>query len=61
MKEILSGEELVGRWRNGSEESPAGPLFASGPFAEAEITADCCGGNTCCGTDCTGSWTRACC
>jgi hypothetical protein len=52
---------LVELWRNGRQESPAGPLFASGAFAEADISVDCVCPSTCCGTDCTGSWTRACC
>lgn len=37
MNLTLSGAELVAQWRNGSQHSPAGPLFASGRFAEADI------------------------
>ena len=36
MKNTL-GAELVAQWRNGSKLSPAGPLFASGAFAESDI------------------------
>lgn len=32
----LNGAELVAQWRNGGD-SPAGPLFAAGQFAEADI------------------------
>jgi hypothetical protein len=60
MNDTLSGPELVARWRNGSKLSPAGPLFASGEFAEAdivnataEITFGCSG--------CSGSHTYPCC
>jgi uncharacterized protein DUF6229 len=37
MNATLNGAELVAHWRNGSKHSPAGPLFASGEFAEADI------------------------
>lgn len=59
MKEILNGAELVEHWRDGGD-SPAGPLFAAGMFAEADITSSECG-MTNCGTECTGSYTRYCC
>ena len=36
MNHTLTGAELVARWRNGAD-SPAGPLFAAGEFAEADI------------------------
>jgi len=56
----LNGAELVARWRDGSQNSPAGPLFAAGEFAEAdivnataEITFGCSG--------CSGSHTYPCC
>jgi len=61
MKDTLSGAELVDRWRNGGEQdSPAGPLFAAGEFAEADIvnaTAEITWG--CSG--CSGSYTHPCC
>jgi hypothetical protein len=59
MQNQLKGEELVALWRDGGQESPAGPLFASGVFAEADITTteSCIG----CGTQWTGSLTRYCC
>ena len=32
------GAELVAQWRNlGEQDNPAGPLFAAGEFAEADI------------------------
>jgi len=37
MNLALTGAELVAQWRNGSQNSPAGPLFAAGEFAEADI------------------------
>jgi hypothetical protein len=37
MNNTSGGTELVARWRNGSNNSPAGPLFTSGEFAEADI------------------------
>ena len=52
--------EIVEQWRSGADDSPAGPLFASGPFAEADITTAGCGITTC-GTQCSASPTRTCC
>jgi hypothetical protein len=37
MNNTLGGADLVAQWRNGGKQSPAGPLFASGDFAEADI------------------------
>ena len=62
MKDILTGAELVEYWRDGAQDNPAGPLFAAGIFAEADITSVDCGGFTFnCGTACSGSYTRECC
>jgi hypothetical protein len=62
MKDAPSGAELVEQWRDGAQDNPAGPLFAAGIFAEADITSDCGGGPTFyCGTACSGSYTRECC
>jgi hypothetical protein len=60
----MKNEDLVARWRNGGEQnSPAGPLFATGKFAEADITnpglADT--PTPTCGTVCTMSAFRWCC
>jgi hypothetical protein len=30
-------EEIVARWRTGAADSPAGPLFIGGRYAEAEL------------------------
>jgi Family of unknown function (DUF6229) len=60
MNDTSESAELVAQWRNGEDESPAGPLFAAGEFAEADIvnaTAD----YWTCGTACSGSYTRYCC
>jgi Family of unknown function (DUF6229) len=61
MKDTLVVDELVARWRKGGgQDNPAGPLFASGAFAEADITiAEPCITN--CGTNCTGSGIHFCC
>jgi Family of unknown function (DUF6229) len=38
MNDTLDGAELVAQWRNlGEQDNPAGPLFAAGEFAEADI------------------------
>ncbi len=54
----LSGAELVAQWRNGGD-SPAGPLFASGQFAEADIVNAISLDTNCC--LCSGSRTIQCC
>lgn len=56
----LHGTELVARWRNGSNNSPAGPLFTSGEFAEADII-NAGFGPTTSYSICTGSDTISCC
>ncbi|HEY4677308.1 MAG TPA: DUF6229 family protein [Candidatus Angelobacter sp.] len=60
MNNTLYGGALVEHWRkDGGQNNPAGPLFASGQFAEADIvnaTAEIT-----CGTACSGSITRPCC
>ena len=37
MNNTSDGAELVAQWRNDGEGNPAGPLFAAGEFAEADI------------------------
>lgn len=38
MNIALTGAEMVARWRNGEgQNNPAGPLFAAGEFAQADI------------------------
>ncbi|HEY2168704.1 MAG TPA: DUF6229 family protein [Candidatus Angelobacter sp.] len=60
MNNTLSGAELVARWRNGGERNnPAGPLFASGEFAEADIVNADAAPTACSG--CSGSYYMACC
>ena len=60
MNETFEGAELVAEWRNlGEQNNPAGPLFAAGEFAEADIVAAT--PFITCGTACSGSFTRQCC
>jgi hypothetical protein len=60
MNGILSGADLVAQWRNGGkQDSPAGPLFAAGEFAEADIVNATVLDTGCC--LCTGSITVQCC
>jgi hypothetical protein len=55
-------EEIVAGWRTSDADSPAGPLFVSGRYAEADIiTATVGTGTGRCGTDCSGSGTAQCC
>ena len=37
MNETPGAAERVEQWRNGVQDNPAGPLFAAGEFAEADI------------------------
>lgn len=66
MPPIATGqaEAIVAGWRTGEQsDSPAGPLFTSGEYAEADITLSwrtwTISGQ--CGTACTYSYTRHCC
>ncbi|MEY2564977.1 MAG: hypothetical protein QOH88_3170 [Verrucomicrobiota bacterium] len=52
---------LVAQWRNSEMDNPAGPLFSSGEFAEAEIIGQSFVFTNQCGTACSGSATRECC
>ena len=61
MNIALTGDELVAQWRNGGgKNNPAGPLFASGEFAEADII-NAGFGPTTSYSICTGSDTISCC
>jgi hypothetical protein len=60
MNNTLGGAELVARWRNGGNNSPAGPLFAAGEFAQADII-NAGFGPTTSYSICTGSDTISCC
>lgn len=58
----MSGQDLVGQWRNeAGDNNPAGNLFVSGEFAEADIVCETTGGSGRCGTACTWSRTLQCC
>lgn len=60
MNDTSDGAELVAQWRNNADQdNPAGPLFASGDFAETDIV-NATPGYTC-GTYCTGSVHAQCC
>lgn len=59
-------EEVVAAWRRSAEpfdglDNPAGALYASGKFAEADIITACYEGSGKCGTICSGSATNDCC
>ncbi len=61
MNDKLEGEELVAQWRNhGEQDNPAGPLFAAGEFAEADIVNAADEFITRC-SGCSGSAGRPCC
>ena len=61
MNDTLDGAELVAQWRNhGEQDNPAGPLFAAGEFAEADIV-NATSDFATCGTYCTGSVRVQCC
>ncbi len=55
------GEDLVSQWRSDGENNPAGSLFVSGEFAEADIVCETTGGSGRCGTACTWSRNLYCC
>ena len=56
------GNDLVAQWRSDADaNNPAGGLFISGEFAEADIVCETTGGSGKCGTACSYSRTRLCC
>ena len=59
MNNTSDAAELVAQWRNNEQDNPAGPLFAAGEFAEADIV-NATPGITC-GTACSGSTGHPCC
>jgi Family of unknown function (DUF6229) len=59
MNGTFSGAALVAQWRNGGD-SPAGPLFAAGNFAEADIV-NATGMFYTGYSSCSGSLTHECC
>jgi len=61
MNDSLDSAELVAQWREQeNQNNPAGPLFATGEFAEADIV-NATAEYWTCGTACSGSVTRFCC
>jgi hypothetical protein len=60
MNNTLDGMGLVEQWRNGGgQNNPAGPLFAAGDFAQADIINATAKGTSY--SICTGSDTVQCC
>ena len=59
MNNTSDAADLVAQWRNQEQDNPAGPLFAAGEFAEADIV-NATPGITC-GTACSGSIGHPCC
>jgi Family of unknown function (DUF6229) len=58
----MSNQDLVTMWLNSADQSnPAGALFVSGEYAEADIVCETIGGSGRCGTACSYSRTYACC
>jgi hypothetical protein len=54
--------DVVSRWRStADEDNPAGPLFANGRYAEADIIVATWPPTGNCGTACSASRTRYCC
>jgi hypothetical protein len=61
MNDTSNAAELVAQWRDhGEHDNPAGPLFATGEFAEADIVNSTADFGTRCSI-CTGSSPVACC
>ena len=60
MNNTSDGAELVVQWRNREDDNPAGPLFAAGEFAEADIINATAEFGTRCSA-CTGSTGNPCC
>ncbi|HEX6686987.1 MAG TPA: DUF6229 family protein [Candidatus Limnocylindrales bacterium] len=60
--ETTRADELVRAWRTRADaENPAGPLFAFGDYAEADIVVATWPISGKCGTGCSASYTRHCC
>ena len=61
MNDTSHSEELVAQWRTmGEQDNPAGPLFAAGEFAEADIVNATNEFITRC-SGCSGSFGQPCC
>jgi Family of unknown function (DUF6229) len=60
MNDTSVGAELVAQWRDHGDDNPAGPLFAAGEFAEADIVNSTADFGTRCSI-CTGSSPVSCC
>ena len=57
----VSLDQMVAAWRDGAQDSPAGPLFTAGRYAESEITMNGRIATGHCGSNCSGSATASCC
>ena len=60
INDTSDSERLIAQWRNGEKDNPAGPLFAAGEFAEADIVNATSDFITRC-SGCSGSFGRPCC
>ena len=60
MNDTSDAAELVAQWRNQEQDNPAGPLFAAGEFAEADIVNASTEFITRC-SGCSGSFGHPCC
>ncbi len=62
MQATVQIEALIEQWRTDADASnPAGPLFAGGEYAEADIVGDVIHITGQCGTGCSASRTHYCC
>ena len=62
MNRQVPTNDLIDLWRSEADSSnPAGPLFAGGQFAEADIVCETGTGSGQCGSICTGSRYGDCC
>lgn len=60
--ELQESDRTVAAWRDGTgADSPAGPLFTGGAYAESELTASGQVRTVQCGTVCSWSAGRECC
>ena len=60
--QLRRAQETVNGWRTeGMDDSPAGPLYSGGRYAQADLAQRTGSGTQRCGTACSGSRTYYCC